>query len=236
MFDGHPRAARRRHGADARHRRRASPRRSALAEQGFRALFLPARVPARPYNDADYDRVLGGGRGPRAAAHVPLGHRPRAARRARPGRRGHQLPPGRAARRADGDAHAGRRRRARPLPRPAGRHRRDRRRVAGVDHDPGRRDLRATTAMYAPPEAVAEAERADPAAVPRPRSCTTRSRSTTVTITGHRDAHVGQRLPAPRRHVARVAGGRRRPVRRRLRRRRARDRRRQRRRVFGFSV
>ena len=30
-----------------------------------------------------------------------------------------------------------------------------------------------------------------------------------------RDAHVGQRLPAPRRHVARVAGGQRRPVRRR---------------------
>ena len=60
----------------------------AVAEQGFRALFLPAQVPSRLYNDGAYDPFW-------AVAEelgLPLtfhsGHRPRAARRARPGRRG----------------------------------------------------------------------------------------------------------------------------------------------------
>ena len=175
--------------------------RERAAEQGFRALFLPAQVPQRPYNDGAYDRVLGGRPGPRAPTHLPLRHRSRAARRARPGRRGRQLPDGRAARRADGAAHDGRRRRARPLPGAAARHGGDRCVLAGVDHDAGRRDLRGPRDVREP-EALAEAERAHPATVrgdlhvrpgrdqqPRDHRC--------------RDAHVGQRLPTPGGHVAR---------------------------------
>ena len=59
-----------------------------VADQGFRALFLPAQVPSRHVQRRCLRPVLGRGRGDRAPAHVPLGHRPRTARRARSGRRG----------------------------------------------------------------------------------------------------------------------------------------------------
>ena len=157
-----PTAPRRRR-VDARHRRRDRGR-----EAGSRA-GVPRVVPARPGAAAPVQRrgvrpVLGRRRRPRPAAHVPFRYRPRAARAQRPRRRGRQLPDGRAARRPDGDAHDGGGRRARPVPRAAGRHRRDRCGVARVDHDAGRRDLRGPQHVGAP-EAVAQAERADPAPV-----------------------------------------------------------------------
>ena len=107
------------HGVDARHRRCHRRR------QDRRRAGLPVAVPARAGAVAHVQRrrlrpVLGRRPGPRPAAHVPLRHRARAARRARSRRRGRQLPDGRAARRPDGDPHPGRRRRARPVPRAHG--------------------------------------------------------------------------------------------------------------------
>ena len=86
------------------------------AEQGFRALFLPAQVPQRLYNDGAYDAFWAVAQdiGLPLTFHSGTGHEPRVG--TRPGRRGGQLPDGGAARRADGAAHDGRRRRARPLP------------------------------------------------------------------------------------------------------------------------
>ena len=185
-----------------------SKRRAASPSRG-----LPRAVPARTGSATAVQRsrvrpVLGGRAGPRPAAHVPFRYRPRAARRARSRRRGRQLHPRRAARRPDGDAHDGRGRRARPVPRAAARHRRDRRRVARLDHDPGRRDLRRPQRIRAA-EAVAEAERADPA--PGPRDVHVRpGRDQQPRDHRRRDADVGQRLPAP----GRARGPRRRRSRR----------------------
>ena len=58
--------------------------------------------------------------------------------------------------------------------------------------------------MYASAEAVAEAERADPPPV-RGHVHVRPGRDQQPRDHRRRDAHVGQRLPAPRRHVARVA-------------------------------
>ena len=204
-----------------------STRRSAVADQGFRALFLPARVPSRPYNDGAYDPfwAVAEDIGLPLTFHSGTGHEPRVVRG--PGRRGHQLPHGRAARRADGDPHARRRRRARPVPRAAGRHRRDRRGVAGwimtqadaiyEDHN-----------MFAKPEAVAQAERADPPAVLAtfmydPVAINNRA------ITGIETLMWGNDYPHPEGTWPESQDGQRRPVRRRARRRRRRHRRRQRR-------
>ncbi len=145
-----------RHGVDARHRRR-DRRREASRRTG-----IPRAVPAGPGSAAAVQRrgvrpVLGGRAGSRFAAHVPLRHWSRTACPQRPRRSGRQLPDGRTTRRTHGDAHDGGRRRARPVPRAAGRHRRDRCRVAGLDHDASRRDLRGSQHVGAP-EAVTEAE------------------------------------------------------------------------------
>ena len=114
----------------------------AVADQGFRALFLPAQVPSRMYNDGAYDPfwAVAQDLGLPLTFHSGTGHEPRVVRG--PGRRGRQLPDGRAARRPDGDPHHCRRWCARPVPRAQGRHGRDRCVVVGVDHDPGRRHLR----------------------------------------------------------------------------------------------
>ena len=208
--------ASRRRGVDARHRRRVEdatrwpPRASACCSSPPR--FRRARTTPRRTTRSGRSPKISDCRSPSTPALV-TNRGPK-----RPRRRGRQLPHGRATRWPDGDAHDGGRRRARPVPRAASRHRRDRCRVARVDHDAGRRDLRGPQHVGAP-EAVAQAERADPASVcghvhvrpgrdQQPRD--------------HRrgDVDVGQRLPASRRNVAHVAGRRRRPVRGRVRRRR----------------
>ena len=53
-----------------------------LAEQGFRALFLPAQVPTRPYNDAAYDRfwAVAEELGLPLTFHSGSGHEPRVVR------------------------------------------------------------------------------------------------------------------------------------------------------------
>ncbi len=136
----------------------------AVADQGFRALFLPAQVPSRPYNDAEYDKfwAVAEELGLPLTFHSGTGHEPRVVRG--PGGAvvnylmGAQL---------DGPmviltlAAGGALDR---FPGSEGRHRRDGRLVAGVDHDPGRRDLRGPQHVRAP-EAVDEAERAHPAPV-----------------------------------------------------------------------
>ncbi len=174
----------RRHGVHARRRRRGRGR------QGRRRPGLPCAVPPGPGAVAGLQRrglrpVLGHRAGPRPPADVPFRHRPRTAGRTRPRRRGHQLPHGFTARWAHGAPRSRRRWRARPLPRVEGRHRGDGRIVARVDHDPGRRDLRGPPHV-GEAEAVDAAERADPPPGCTPRSCTTRSRSTTAPRPGSR--------------------------------------------------
>ena len=90
----------------------------------------PRRCRQRMYNDGAYDPfwAVAQDLGLPLTFHSGTGHEPRVVRG--PGRRGRQLPDGRAARRPDGDPHHGGRRRARPLPGAAGRHRGDRRVVA----------------------------------------------------------------------------------------------------------
>ena len=53
-----------------------------VAEQGFRALFLPARVPQREYNDAEYDRFweVAQDLGLPLTFHSGTGHEPRVVR------------------------------------------------------------------------------------------------------------------------------------------------------------
>ncbi len=53
-----------------------------VAEAGFRALFLPARVPQRPYNDAEYDRFWAAAQelGLPLTFHSGTGHEPRVVR------------------------------------------------------------------------------------------------------------------------------------------------------------
>jgi predicted TIM-barrel fold metal-dependent hydrolase len=53
-----------------------------LAAAGFRALFLPARVPQRPYNDAEYDRFWAVAQelGLPLTFHSGTGHEPRVVR------------------------------------------------------------------------------------------------------------------------------------------------------------
>ncbi len=53
-----------------------------LAAAGFRALFLPARVPQRPYNDAEYDRfwAVAQDLGLPLTFHSGTGHEPRVVR------------------------------------------------------------------------------------------------------------------------------------------------------------
>ena len=137
-----------------------------LADAGFRSLFLPARVPQRPYNDPEYDRfwAVAQDLGLPLTFHSGTGHEPRVVRG--PGRRGRQLPARRPARRADGAAADGRGRGARPVPGPAAGDRRDRRGLARLDHDAGRPDLRGPPHVRQA-EAVAEAERAHPPPGPR---------------------------------------------------------------------
>lgn len=54
----------------------------ACAELGFRALFLPARVPSKPYNDGDYDRfwAVADDLGLPLTFHSGTGYEPRIAR------------------------------------------------------------------------------------------------------------------------------------------------------------
>jgi predicted TIM-barrel fold metal-dependent hydrolase len=53
-----------------------------LAQKGFRALFLPARVPQRPYNDPEYDRfwAVAQDLGLPLTFHSGTGHEPRVVR------------------------------------------------------------------------------------------------------------------------------------------------------------
>jgi predicted TIM-barrel fold metal-dependent hydrolase len=53
-----------------------------LADRGFRSLFLPARVPSRPYNDGEYDRfwAVAEDIGLPLTFHSGTGHEPRVAR------------------------------------------------------------------------------------------------------------------------------------------------------------
>ena len=54
----------------------------AVADQGFRALFLPAQVPSRPYNDAEYDKfwAVAEELGLPLTFHSGTGHEPRVVR------------------------------------------------------------------------------------------------------------------------------------------------------------
>ena len=160
VFDDH-RLLAGRHGVDARHRRRHRRGQGAWRSRGSGRCSSPRRCRRASYNDGAYDPFWAVAQelGLPLTFHSGTGHEPRVVRG--PGGAVDQLPHGRAARRPDGDPHPGRRWRARPLPRAARRHRRDRRVVAGVDHDPGRRDLRRPQHVREA-EAVAEAERADP--------------------------------------------------------------------------
>ena len=201
VFGGHARAARGRHGADARHRRR--DRRSAAP----RRRGLPRAVPSRARSATPVQRSRvrpRSGRSRRTSAcpltfHSGTGHEPRVVRG--PGGAvvnyilGAQLDgPMVMLTMAAGGA-------LDRFPGPAARHGRDRRRVARLDHDPGRRDLRRSRRVRAA-EAVAEAERAHPA--PGPRHVHVRpGRDQQPRDHRRRDADVGQRLPAPRGHVAR---------------------------------
>ena len=151
-----------------------------LAGQGCRALFLPARVPQRPYNDPEYDRfwAVAEELGLPLTFHSGTGHEPRIVRG--PGGAVINYLLGAQLDGPDGDPHARRRRCARPLPGSAHRDGRDRRGVARLDHDPGGLDLRGPLDVR-PPEAVDEAERAHPPPVPRHLHVRPRGRSTTAT-------------------------------------------------------
>ena len=67
-------------GVDARHRRRDEDARS--GDQGFRALFLPAQVPSRLYNDGAYDPfwAVAEELGLPLTFHSGTGHEPRVVR------------------------------------------------------------------------------------------------------------------------------------------------------------
>ena len=112
-----------------------------VAEAGFRALFLPARVPSRPYNDAVVRPAVGRHIRDGTSRHVPLRYRLRTPGGARSGWSGDQLHPGGAARRADGAAEPGRRGSDGPLSRAPGRHGGNWCVVVGLDHDASRSDL-----------------------------------------------------------------------------------------------
>ena len=176
----------------------------AVADQGFRALFLPAQVPSRLYNDGAYDRfwAVAEELGLPLTFHSGTGHEPRVVRG--PGGAvvnylmGAQLDgPMVILTMAAGGA-------LDRFPELQGRHGRDRGVVAGVDHDPGRRHLRRPQHVRVA-EAVDQAERAHPPAV-RGDLHVRPGRHQQPRHHRRRDAHVGQRLPPPGGHLAGVAG------------------------------
>ena len=194
-----------------------------VAEQGFRALFLPAQVPQRPYNDEAYDPfwAVAEDLGLPLTFHSGTGHEPRVL--SGPGGAvvnylmGAQL---------DGPMVM--------LTMAAG---------GALDRFPGLRVVTVETGaawlgwIMTQADAIYEDHNmwARPKLSLKPselirRQCAATFMYDPVAINNrddHRrgDADVGQRLPAPRRHVAHVAGRRRRPVRGRVRRRRRGDRR-----------